>query len=196
MITIENGAVVAGSTSVRVLATVRNATSGALLTGLAFGTSGLVASYARWGSARTAITLVTNTVGGAYSSGGFVEVDATNMPGLYQIDIPNAAVAAGAEGVTIQFTGANADCVLSISLDHRSRRAFQAVTGTLNTNQISTSLGTVTANVFRGRRVMGVSGANTNVEAVVTANDTAGLLTLAPPLVGSPSNLDWFVFVD
>lgn len=68
-------------------------TSGAGKTGLAYNTASLKAYYRKGatGSA-TAITLATQTVGGAFSSGGFVEVDATNMPGLYRFDIPNAAI--------------------------------------------------------------------------------------------------------
>jgi len=44
-------------------------------------------------------------VGGAYSSGGFVEVSSTNAPGLYRFDVPNAViVTAGIASVT--FNGA------------------------------------------------------------------------------------------
>ncbi len=88
------------------------------LTGLAFGTGSLVASYLRPGAARVAITLITQTVTGAYSSGGFVEVDATNMPGVYRLDIPDAALAAGVKSVLIMLKGAAnmAPCVMEIEL--------------------------------------------------------------------------------
>ncbi len=81
-------------------------TSGAGKTGLAFNTASLKAYYRKGatGSA-TSITLATQTVGGAFSSGGFVEVDATNMPGLYRFDIPNAAIDT-AGFVHIVFSGA------------------------------------------------------------------------------------------
>lgn len=66
--------------------------TGAGLTGLVFNTSSLVAYYHKEGSATaTVITLVTATVG-TYTSSGFKEVDATNMPGVYEIGIPNAAL--------------------------------------------------------------------------------------------------------
>jgi len=73
--------------------------TGVGLTGLAYNTANLVASYVLSGAARTAITLATQTVSGAWSSGGFVEVDATNCPGLYRIDIPNAAFASGNKSI-------------------------------------------------------------------------------------------------
>lgn len=81
-------------------------TTGAGLTGLVFNSAGLVASYVRTQAARTAITLVTQTVTGAFSSGGFVEVDATNMPGIYRFDIPDAAFATGADKVVVMLKGA------------------------------------------------------------------------------------------
>lgn len=82
-------------------------TDGSGLSGLAYNTSGLKAYYrlGATGSA-TAITLATQTVGGAFSSGGFVEIDATNMKGQYRFDIPNAVFASGGVTVTIYFYGA------------------------------------------------------------------------------------------
>jgi len=76
------------------------------LTALAFN-SGSLTCYHRTGatSTATAITLATQTVGGAYSSGGFVEISAANMPGLYRFDIPNAQIATKGE-TTIVFNGA------------------------------------------------------------------------------------------
>ena len=69
--------------------------------------SGLTAYYIRLGGAPTAITLNSQTVTGAFTSGGFVAVDNTNMPGLYRIDIPNAAFASGASKVIVYLRGAS-----------------------------------------------------------------------------------------
>jgi len=70
-----------------------SSTVGAGLAGLVYNTASLAAYYRKGatGSA-TAISLATQTVGGAWSSGGFVEVQATNMKGVYRLDLPNAAV--------------------------------------------------------------------------------------------------------
>ncbi len=100
--------ILAGATSIiqDVMIYDSSVTTGAGLTGLAFNTGSLVASYVRPGAARVAITLATQTVTGAYSSGGFVEIDATNMPGLYRLDVPNAALASGARSVVVMLKGA------------------------------------------------------------------------------------------
>ncbi|GAH10234.1 unnamed protein product, partial [marine sediment metagenome] len=73
---------------------------------LAYDTVDLVASYSRMGAARVAISLVTQTVTGAYASGGFVEIDAVNMPGSYRLDLPDACFVAGVPEVAVQLKGA------------------------------------------------------------------------------------------
>ena len=69
-------------------------------TGLAFGDieTGGSASTMRQGAARADLTLVTQTVAGAHTDGGFIEVDATNMPGVYRLDLPDV-FASGADFV-------------------------------------------------------------------------------------------------
>lgn len=109
-----------GSTSITLLVFIQDSSSatGAGLTGLVFNSAGLTAYYARPGAAAAAITLATQTVNGAYSSGGFVEVDATNMPGVYRFDIPDAAIAAGVTSVVAMLKGATnmAPLLLEIQL--------------------------------------------------------------------------------
>ena len=67
------------------------------------------ASYMRQGAARADFTLVTQTVAGAHADGGFVLVDDTNMPGLYRVDLPDAAFATGVDFVIIQMVMAAAN---------------------------------------------------------------------------------------
>ena len=83
-----------------------SSTTGAGLAGLLYNSSGLKAYY-RIGATgtATAITLATQTVAGAWSSGGFVEIDATNMKGVYRLDLPDAAAASSAM-VTLYLYGA------------------------------------------------------------------------------------------
>lgn len=45
----------------------------------------------------TQIPLVTQTVAGAYSSGGFKEIDSTGQPGMYRFDLPNSLVPTSGE---------------------------------------------------------------------------------------------------
>jgi hypothetical protein len=76
-------------------------------TGLTASTSGLSARYNRTRTASVDIPLVARTIAQAWTSGGFAEVDATNMPGVYRLDVPDAALAAGADDVTIVVRGAS-----------------------------------------------------------------------------------------
>ena len=76
-------------------------------TGLTASTSGLSARYNRTRTASVSIPLVARTIAQAWTSGGFAEVDATNMPGVYRLDLPNAALAAGADDVTVVVRGAS-----------------------------------------------------------------------------------------
>lgn len=89
------------------------------LSGLTYNSAGLACYYRKGatGSA-TSITLATQTVGGAYSSGGFVEIQSTNMKGIYRFDIPNAVI--DSEGfATIFFYGATNLAPTAIRIDCR-----------------------------------------------------------------------------
>lgn len=76
-------------------------------TGLLFNTVGLTAYYTRQGGTPQAITLATQTVGGAWTSGGFVELDATHQPGVYRVDLPDAMFVSGADYVTLTIVTSN-----------------------------------------------------------------------------------------
>lgn len=96
-----------GTTSkiVRVFIQDSSKTDGSGLTGLVYNSSGLSAYYATEGTTgSTAVTLATATVG-TYASGGFVAVDGTNLPGVYELGIPNAALASG-NAVIVMLKGA------------------------------------------------------------------------------------------
>jgi hypothetical protein len=81
-------------------------TTGAGLTGLTSGSGGLIAYYIREGdSSATAISLTSATLG-TFTSSGFVEVDSSHMPGVYELGIPNAAIASGAKSVLVMLSGA------------------------------------------------------------------------------------------
>jgi hypothetical protein len=91
---------------------------GAGLTGLVFNSAGLASSYVRTRGSRAAITLATlGAANSAYSSGGFIEVDATNMPGIYRFDIPDAALASGADSSVIILKGATNMVPIAIEID-------------------------------------------------------------------------------
>lgn len=98
-------------------------------TGLTYQTSGLRAYYVRNRSTPVQITLVNQTNNGAWNSGGFAEIDPVNMPGLYRIDVPNAAFASGSSDVTINVRGAAGTngAVLTVNLAYTQIDMTQSV---------------------------------------------------------------------
>jgi hypothetical protein len=90
----------AGTTSVSLWVEMFVEATDAAVTGLI--AANINASYWRQGGLRVAITESDlAAVDSAYSAGGWKEVDATNMPGLYRLDVPDAAFATGADWVVI-----------------------------------------------------------------------------------------------
>lgn len=94
-------------------------TTGAGLTGLAYDTASLACYYVRPGSAAAELSLATQTVTGAHSDGGFVEIDSTNMPGWYRLDLSDAIIATGVTsvGITLQGAASMAPCNVELQLD-------------------------------------------------------------------------------
>ena len=80
--------------------------TGGGLTGLTNASSGLTCYYRKGATGTvTQLTLASQTVGGAHTDGGFVELDSTNAPGTYRLDLSDAMVSA--EGtLTIYLHGA------------------------------------------------------------------------------------------
>jgi len=103
---VESRTFVSGTASLVEYISITQSNSGAPLTGLSYNSSGLTAYYVRPGGTPTSISLASQTVSGAFTSGGFVAVDNTNMPGLYRIDIPNAVFASGVTKATVYLRGA------------------------------------------------------------------------------------------
>jgi hypothetical protein len=103
-------------------------------TGLTYATSGLAAYYVRNQSAPVAITLVTQTPTGAWTSGGFAEISSSLVPGVYRLDVPNAAFAAGASDVTIVVRGASGTngAVLTVTLSSGGLTAAQTAAAVLD----------------------------------------------------------------
>lgn len=92
------------SLSLPVIVYDNTSTTGAGLSGLTHTTSGLVLEYRRAGSSSwTSVTLVSKMLG-TYVSGGIVA--SGSRAGRYEIDIPDAAIAAGVRMVEICLRGA------------------------------------------------------------------------------------------
>ena len=121
-----------GSTSQILQIFVRDSssTTGAGLTGLTNASSSLVAYYHRdTDTTATAISLVSMTVG-TFTSSGFKEIDATNMPGWYQFCPPNAAFNTGATSLALHLKGATNMAPLPIEIDLDSQVDMTHILGT------------------------------------------------------------------
>lgn len=127
----------AGTTSNSVDVTLYDSasSSGTGLSGLAYNTPGLVASYRKGAQGvRTALALAPVAVTGAWTSGGFVEIDATNMKGLYRLDLPDSGVDT-AGFVSLYMYGATGLLPMAMRVDCRALPAnlVAAATGAVNT---------------------------------------------------------------
>ncbi len=159
---------------------IRDTRTGGGLTGLVFNSAGLIAYYGLTKATPLAITLATQTVTGAWSTGGFVEKDATHMPGWYRFDIPNAAIASGPY-TTIHFSGAAnmVDCPLEIELTatddqdgvHFGITALPNTACTTNASLLTSGAGTDQLSVTSG-----VAKANLAQILGTALTETAGLL--------------------
>src|SRR6267142_1429922 len=99
-----------GTTSKRMVIFIldSSSTTGAGKTGLTNASSGLTAYYWREDTGNaggTSISLVSATRG-TFTSSGFIEIDATNLPGFYEIGVPNAVLASGAAWSVVMLKGA------------------------------------------------------------------------------------------
>ena len=198
----------AGRTSllVRVFLQDSSSTTGAGLTGLTSASSGLVCYRARDDDGNAGATQITLSAGtkGTWSSGGFVEKDATNMPGIYEFGVPNAAVATGSETVDIMFNGATklAPSVMEIQIVaydpqdavHLGLSAIPNTACTTNgslitsgtgTAQLTTSSGNVTVGTNNDKTGYGLSAA---AVSSIWQDTTAGDFTVASSIGKSIMN--------
>lgn len=93
------GGIRAGSESVSTV--IHLTKSGAGVTGLV--AADLTARYYRQGAAASAAISLSDlsNPNDAFAAGGLLEIDSTNLPGVYRLDLPNAALAASADWVEI-----------------------------------------------------------------------------------------------
>ena len=144
-----------GSTSQRrfIFIADTSSTTGAGLANLTHSSSGLVAYYIAGDlSNEVQITLVAGTLG-TYVSGGFVAVDNTNMPGWYEIGIPDAALDGGNQ-VAIQYRGAANMAPVNIyieldAVDYQDAAAFglSRLDQTISSRASQTSVDTLSSYV-------------------------------------------------
>ena len=171
------------STDVTVNVFIQDSSSatGAGLTGLVFNTASLVCYYARHREAAVQLALATMTVTGAHDDGGFVEIDSTNMPGVYRLDLSDAICATGDPHVLVMLKGAAdmAPLPLEIQLVDFDLNSAANVIGSVSgaVGSVTGAVGSVTGNV--GGNVTGstasVVGAVGSVAGNVDGNVTGSV---------------------
>lgn len=185
--------ILAGSTGQSINLNLSILSTGAPQTGLTYASAGLTAYYSFTGAnaTSTAITLVTlATVTTAYASGGFIEIDPTNMPGVYRLDLPTGVLAAskGREVfVTINGYAGMAPTTKTIELtgiDNQNSSTFGI--SSFSAMATSSALSTVqtTANTISSH----TSGLTFTVSNKVDANlyDWKGTAVPTPATLGIP----------
>lgn len=122
--------IVQGATSIILEIFVQDSlsTTGAGLTGLTSGSSGLTCYYhINTAAAAVAVSLTSMTIG-TFTSSGFVEVSSANMPGIYQLCLPNAAYASGTS-VSAFLKGATNMSPLALEISITQTNVQDAVRG-------------------------------------------------------------------
>jgi hypothetical protein len=152
---------------------------------LAYNTASLKCYYRKGATgAATELALATQTVAGAHSDGGFVEIDATNMKGVYRLDLSDTMVLA-APYVTIYLYGATNMAPVVLELEIVAFNPFDSVRLGLTAlpNAVPAANGglpTVDAN----NRIVGIQGTVnnlTNLDAAISSRLAATSYT-APPV--------------
>lgn len=185
--------VLGGATSQSVLVFIQDSssTTGAGLSGLVYNTAGLAAYYSFAGAACTATVITLATLAGvtsAWSSGGFIEVDATHMKGWYRFDVPNVVIAAASgRSVGVHLYGAANMAPLPLEIELTGWDNQDGVHGGMTAlpNAAATAAGGLPVSIAGG---LDLDEMNTDIEAIQTS--TAGLTYTVSNKVDA-NVLDW-----
>jgi hypothetical protein len=145
-----------------------SSTVGAGLTGLAWNTASLSWYYYREGAGTggTQVTLATQTIG-TWATGGFIELDATEMPGWYEIGVPNAALATGVDFVGMVLKGATNMAQVNIEIQLTGFDVNDGVRGGF------TSLPNAAADAAGGLAISDAGGLDLDAQLAATNEVTA-----------------------
>jgi hypothetical protein len=172
-------------------------TDGDGLTGLVFNSAGLVCHYIREGQAAVQDVALVTMVVGTWASGGFIEVDPVKMPGIYEVGLPDAALASatGVDSVLFCLRGAaNMPAVyMEIELEGVNRMAgINPLIGTVDaapapTTTTFTTVETLPAGIV-GMYAQFATGPATGVPQRISAYNTGTrLLTVASAFPAAPA---------
>ncbi|MES2367704.1 MAG: hypothetical protein V4563_17640 [Pseudomonadota bacterium] len=156
-----------------------SSTTGAGLTGLVYTSPSLVCYYRKGatGSA-TALTLATQTVGGAHSDGGFVEISSGNMPGFYRLDLSDTIVdALGSATLTLKGAANMAPSTVELQMVAFDPEAALATPTNITAGTITTATNVTTISTDGITGTSLSAGALTDIQATVWNATLASYLT-------------------
>ncbi len=177
-------------------------TSELAVTGLVFDAAGVTCYYWRPGDASlTQIVLITlASIDAAHADGGFLELDATNAPGRYRLDLPDAAVASG-ENVCYLFIGFTATVVTEVDLllDPRPQLPTGKVVadGANSTQTFKTDLTETSVDAYKEAYLVFRTGVlQYEVKKISGFNPTTDFITLSSAFSATPSADDEFTIIN
>lgn len=183
---------------------IRSTADGQGLTGLAHGS--VTCYYTREGGTSTQMTLSAGTAGLLSAAGQWAEVDSTNQPGLYQVQLLDAMLAALADAVTITFKASGAFdkvvriCLIDANLRNASNLGLSNLDAAVSSRNATTPLseagirsavGLTTANLdvqiadlptvaeFNARTLAAASYFDPATDTVANVTDVANVTTLS-----------------
>jgi hypothetical protein len=117
------GGILAGSTNVSLPVILRKTADNTEQTGIL--AAGVTANYWRQGGTPTALTAASDlaAITSAFAAGGWKAADGVNAPGVYRLDVDNAAFASGADWVIVAVKVAN--CYLFVEKYALTSNAIQ-----------------------------------------------------------------------
>jgi hypothetical protein len=201
--------IVKGSTDQSVVIRIVDSTDGTPENGVVFNTSGIDLWYRREGAASVDITEATlSALTDAHSDGGFLLIN----DGYYRLDLPDAAVATGANGVMIGGTVTGMvviGCYVPLwdinpydavragmtALPNAAAEAagglYTRGTGAGQINQPSNGLINANATQFAGQTITAAAGVTLPSSVASPTNITAGTITTVTNLTNAPTAGDF-----
>lgn len=157
-------------------------------TGIAYNTSGLNGHYVRNAGSATTISFASQTATGAWTSGGWAEVDQIRMPGIYRIDLPDAMFASGSDKAVVFIKGVSntIPVTLEYQLTASDPNSFTeaSIASSTWTNTTRTITGGIadTVTTLTTRSGFAVTG------GIITTNNDKNGYTITAGIVTSVSN--------
>ena len=134
----------------------------------------------------------------AHTDGGFAEIDATSMPGLYRLDVPDALAASGKSYAILTIGGSGLQRIYGkIELDPMPSVIRSAVSDTgATTSDFNTNLTESTDGQFIDAFLLFVTGVNSGAVEKITGYDGTNKTLTTGAFPSAPADGDEFVIVN